>query len=113
MEIERKLIDSETLIIELKGVFNAVGANSVRPAFENIAAEKAPKKVLLDLLDVSFIDSSGIGAIVFLFKRLKDNKRELELIGVHGQVAELIQLLRLHKAITVELYNKQTLLCQA
>ena len=68
---------------------------------------KAPELIegVIDLRGVTFIDSSGIGAIVFLFKRLRAANRELMLVGVHGQVRELIELLRVDHALPVELLD--------
>ncbi|MES9857111.1 MAG: STAS domain-containing protein [Sedimenticola sp.] len=103
MELERITTDNGGLIIELQGEFDAEGVARIRPALENIAEADGISRVFLDLNGVSFLDSSGIGAIVFLFKRLRTRQLELELIGVHGQPRELIELLRINKAIPVTL----------
>ena len=103
MKLERIKTDCGDIVVKLFGEFDAEGSNKIRQAFENIAEQPDPEIVFLDLDDVTFIDSSGVGAIVFLFKRLKENNRKLMIIGVHGQPRELLELLRIHKAIPVEL----------
>ena len=55
--------------------------------------------------NVSFIDSSGIGVIVFLFKKMREHSIEVVLSNVHSQPLELIKLLRIDTVITVELYE--------
>jgi anti-anti-sigma factor len=92
---------SGDLLIALQGEFDALGTSSVRAGFEQVANTQGPALVVLDLSAVSFIDSSGVGAIVYLFKRLRAADRGLELVGVHGQVRELLELLRVHKALPV------------
>lgn len=101
MEYQRKSTPEGDLIIELNGELDALGAVEIRPVLEDVVDEKQAENVSLDLSDVSFLDSSGIGAIVFLYKRLKTTGRNLELTGVRGQPRELMELLRIHKAIPV------------
>lgn len=101
--MELKYIDTACgdLVVELEGELDALGSVKIRPDLEKIAAEGGPANVTLDMRLVNFLDSSGIGAIVFLYKRMKVQGRNLEISGVNGQPRELMELLRLHKAIPV------------
>jgi len=97
-------IDSQQnneIITHLSGDFDALNINQVRQQLEDIASQNQAQRIVLDLSHVSFIDSSGIGAIVFLFKRLHKEKRELELTGAQGQPRQLLELLRIHQAMPV------------
>lgn len=106
MKLERKSNEKGSLIVDLEGELDAEGSSKIRKALENIAlADTADDIVFLDLFKVNFIDSSGIGTIVFLFKQLKENNRQLNIVGVHGQPREILELLRIHKAIPVELVD--------
>ena len=87
------------LVIELGGDFDAAGSAEIRPRLEDVATQAAPQHVFIDLRGVTFIDSSGVGAIVFLYKRLLEKSRQLRLVGAQGQPRELLELLRIHKAI--------------
>jgi len=84
--------------IVLQGDFDAVLAPEARDIFGKVA-ENANKKVVLDFNDVKFMDSSGVGALVFLYKRLREAKQDLILQGVRAQPAELMKLLRIDKII--------------
>jgi anti-anti-sigma factor len=90
------------LIIQLSGEMDALGCSKIRPALEAISKLAYPHTVM-DIEQVSFIDSSGIGAIVFLFKRLKEQGRSLEIVGVQGQPQELMKLLRIDAAIPLSI----------
>ena len=64
---------------------------------------------VLDIEHVSFLDFSGIGAIVFLFKRFKQQGCSMEIVGVQGQLQELMKLLRIGTAIPLSFANFSTL----
>lgn len=88
--------------IGLEGEFDALGCKEIRRDLEEVVVDYSGQSIELDLSAVSFIDSSGIGAIVFLYKRMLESKGGLKLIEVDGQPKELITLLRVHKAIDVK-----------
>lgn len=57
------------------------------------------KDVIIDIEKVGFIDSSGVGAIVFLYKRLIINKLNLSIVGLTGQPKQLFKMLHLDKTV--------------
>ncbi|SDW28720.1 STAS domain-containing protein [Roseicitreum antarcticum] len=56
--------------------------------------------VILDLSQVSFIDSSGLGAVVAVMKLLGP-ERPLELAGLTANVAKVFRLTRMEKVFTI------------
>lgn len=66
---------------------------TIRVLFEELALGNGP--VTLDLSRVSFIDSSGIGGLVFLYKRLTAAGHRLTLSNVAGQPLQLLNHLKL------------------
>ena len=59
------------------------------------------QKVLFDLYDLEQIDSSGIGAIIALFKRVRSNKGEVKISRLIGQPKEIFSLLRLDRVFEI------------
>lgn len=80
-------------VFAVEGDLDAAQVQDLRPQLEKLATSETD--VVIDFSKVEFIDSSGVGAIVFLFKRLKGANRALELKGVNGQPLELLTYLRL------------------
>lgn len=107
MRLERIITECEDLVLTLYGEFDALGSAEIRDELESVVAQSSPEHVFLDLQNVVFIDSSGVGAIVFLYKRLRENSRQLKITGAHGQPRELLELLRIHKAIPVSLGSSE------
>ena len=59
------------------------------------------KNVLVDLLDVRFIDSSGLGALVSGFKNAISNQGNLKLSSLQPQVKSMFELTRLHRVFEI------------
>jgi anti-anti-sigma factor len=65
----------------------------VRANIESLA--EAGEDVILDLSKVEFVDSSGLGALVFLHKRLVAKGHKLKIVGLKGQPLQLFTNLHL------------------
>lgn len=90
-------IINDAIAINLEGEFDTCVVAQQRDDFENFSRSK--KDVVVDLTDVYFIDSSGIGAIVFLYKRLICQQHHLSIVGLSGQPKDLFEMLHLDKTL--------------
>lgn len=59
-------------------------------------------KMILDMKDINFIDSSGIGCIISLVKVAKNNGSALILCNLNKDVADIIDLLHLHMILDIQ-----------
>lgn len=64
--------------------------------------ETGQHRVVVDLGDVTFIDSSGLGALVSALKTLKMVKRDgdIRLANVQPPVVALLEIIRLHRVFS-------------
>ena len=90
--------------IKITGEMDANGcsASQIADDLENLLKPETEQHISLDIGNVTFLDSSGIGVIVFLFKRLKSSGGSLEIINANGQPKDLITLLRVDNVIPVK-----------
>lgn len=79
-------------MIHVSDDMDAAEMDRLRPLFDELATGK--DDVVIDMAGVGFIDSSGIGGLVFLYKRLFSLGRNLSLVNVDGQPLRLITHLR-------------------
>jgi anti-anti-sigma factor len=86
-------------VVSVSGDFDVNTVGDVKELFEALAVQGSD--VIVDLTDVRFIDSSGIGAIVFLYKRLVAQQKNMALGGVKGQPKELLDILKISQTIDV------------
>ena len=56
---------------------------------------------MVDLKEVRFIDSSGLGALVSGFKNASSRQAELKLSSLQSQVKSMFELTRLHRVFDI------------
>ena len=63
--------------------------------------ESGMKDLLIDLKEVRFIDSSGLGVLVSGFKNASARQGSLKLCGLQSQVKSMFELTRLHRVFDI------------
>lgn len=91
--------DGDAIVLRVEGELDALTAPQLRPVLEDILAA-SPKKVTVDLSGLRLIDSSGVGAIVSLFKRQRAAGGEFTLTGLGGQPLAIFKVLRLDRVLS-------------
>ena len=56
---------------------------------------------MIDLQDVRFVDSSGLGSLVSGFKNASARNGNLKLSGLQPQVKSMFELTRLHRVFEI------------
>jgi len=85
----------------ISGNLDATTCLEARQHFDQALA-KRPAAVVVDLSGLRLIDSSGVGAIVSLFKGIQGAGGVFEIEGVTGQPLSIFKVLRLDKVFQVE-----------
>ncbi len=78
----------------IDGALDALTVRDIRPIIDDVVASR-PRRVTVDLQGVNLLDSSGVGAIVSLFKRVKANGGNVVVIGAREQPLAVLKLLKL------------------
>ena len=63
---------------------------------------KGSKKILLNLGDVTYIDSSGIGELVSAFTAVRREGGELKLLNLTKKVHDLLQITKLYTVFDIK-----------
>lgn len=95
-----KTENGNVTIFALRGNLDAVTAPTLKAEIETLMNERKVN-VVFDLAGLELIDSSGVGAIVSLFKRVRTQQGDVKLAALGGQPAEIFKLLRLDKAFDI------------
>jgi anti-sigma B factor antagonist len=76
------------------------GASAFRDLVRDLA-NKGGQKILLNLNEVSYIDSSGIGELVSGFTTITNHGGVLKLVGLSKRVKDLLQITKLYTVFEV------------
>jgi len=84
----------KTTIVHVRGELDALSAPELRPVFDRLV-EDGLRDITVDLSELRLIDSSGIGALVGLYKRTRANGGAVRFVGVNAQPLVIFKMLRL------------------
>jgi len=76
------------------------GSSALRDLLRDMVG-KGEKKILLNLGDVSYIDSSGIGELVSGFTTVTNSGGQLKLLNLNKRVKDLLQITKLYTVFDV------------
>lgn len=76
------------------------GSSALRDTLREMVG-KGQKKVLLNLGEVSYIDSSGIGELVSGFTTVTNAGGQLKLLNLNKRVKDLLQITKLYTVFDV------------
>jgi anti-sigma B factor antagonist len=96
----------DVMILDLKGRLTAgLGDQILRDAVDELLAE-GRRRILLNLSEVSFVDSAGVGELVAGLKTARRFQAELKLLNVGERVYSTLDMARLLP--TFEIYADET-----
>jgi len=88
-------------IVDISGrITLGEGSSTLRETVRDMLS-KGQKKILLNLGDVSYIDSSGIGELVSSFTSVNNQGGQLKLLNLQKKVHDLLQITKLYTVFEV------------
>jgi anti-sigma B factor antagonist len=100
MNIATEPLDPGRVILHLEGRFDADTADTFKQAAKALAAGGV-KFITVDLARVSFLDSSGLSALVSVFKTLRPSGGQLNLAAAGPQARTALRLTLLERVLPV------------
>lgn len=90
----------ESLIFKLRGSLDIATTPTVRAAL-NDATEQGKKELVVDLSQLEFLDSTGLGALIGAHRRATEHDGSLRLIVTEGPIARLLNITGLIRVLAV------------
>jgi anti-sigma B factor antagonist len=101
MKASTRQVDGIT-VVDLSGrITLGEGSVVLRDTVRDLLA-KGEKRLLLNLGDVTYIDSSGIGELVSAFTTVRNQGGELKLLNLTKKVHDLLQITKLYTVFDVK-----------
>jgi anti-sigma B factor antagonist len=101
----------EAAVLDISGDIDLAHSGEVRRAVLVEFREKRTPKVILNLHEVNYIDSSGVASLVEALKASRDVGARLILFGLSPIAYEVLQLSKLLKVF--EIYDTEALALEA
>ena len=95
-------MDDGVLEVKLMGEIDHHSAVSVRSDIDGLIFDLRPQKVVLDLSEISFMDSSGLGLIMGRYALIKDFGGTLSLRAPTVAVMKILTLAGMERMIKIE-----------
>lgn len=92
--------EEDIYIIHLLGDLVAGKIYSLKDDIEKILEKNNPK-IILDFSDVNFIDSSGIGLVVNVLKKLSQKNNKLKLCNLNNTVTNIFKQIKIYSFFEV------------
>jgi anti-sigma B factor antagonist len=96
MSMQTKLrVVNDIIVIDLSGrITLGEGSVSLRNEIQEVLT-KGNKHILLNLGDISYIDSSGLGELISAHTSAKNRGREVKLLNLTRKVRDLMEIVKL------------------
>jgi anti-sigma B factor antagonist len=101
MKISTRQIDGITIVDCSGRITLGEGSVTLRDTIGQLLG-KGQKKILLNLGDVNYIDSSGIGELVSAFTTVRKQGGDLKLLNLTKKVHDLLQITKLYTVFDVK-----------
>ena len=89
-------------VLDLSGrITLGEGSVQLRDAIRGLIS-KGQKNILLNLAEVNYIDSSGLGELVSAFTTAKNQQAEVKLLKLTKKVHDLLQLTKLYTVFDIK-----------
>ena len=105
MKIVTRLIDGVEVVKVSGRIELGEGSAAIREVVRDLLA-RGRKKIVLDLADVDYIDSAGLGALVSAFTSVRNEGGDLKLVYLTKKVQDLLQMTKLYTVF--EIFDDET-----
>jgi len=102
LTIHSKTLDQQRCTLTLEGKLTALNAPELKSNIEQLI-QKGTTQFIVDLSKISFIDSSGLSALIGGLKAAREAKGYLKLAGLNEQVGTIFRLTKLDRVF--EMYR--------
>jgi anti-sigma B factor antagonist len=92
--------EEDIVVVVVQGELDANTAPDLRAKFEELVGQ-GENQYVIDLTGVPVMDSSGIAALVNLFKRVRIGAGDVKLCGIREEIMEIFQLTRLDRVFDI------------
>ena len=99
MQIDVKK-ENDVVVVAVEGDLDINTSPDLRDKFEELIGQ-GENQYVIDLAGVPFMDSSGIAALVSLYKRVRIGAGDVKLCSIQAEVLKIFELTRLNRVFQI------------
>ncbi|NLY78102.1 MAG: anti-sigma F factor antagonist [Tissierellia bacterium] len=100
MQMDYDIVD-DYLIVKLSGELDHHTSESLRRKIDRYYSSKNLSNLILDLRDLKFMDSSGIGLIMGRYKMCKDKKGNISIVSTSPYINRMLKMSGIYQIVDV------------
>jgi anti-sigma B factor antagonist len=100
VKLSTRQVGDVTVVDAVGRITLGEGSSALRDTIRELVG-KGQKRILLNLEEVSYIDSSGIGELVSAFTTVTNQGGQLKLLSLTKRVKDLLQITKLYTVFDV------------
>ena len=98
---QKVIVADHQVLVTLSGSIYVEDAVRLRKSLLDLI-ENGHNTLIIDLEDADYMDSAGLGTLVYIQKRARGNNGSVIIQGLNGFVKELFELVRLDKVFEIQ-----------
>jgi anti-sigma B factor antagonist len=106
MDISYRHLDEGITVLSIKGRLDAITSLAVKQVLQKIIDTEQPK-IIIDLQEVPFIDSSGLASLVSGLRLAREKDGTIVLSGVQSQARTVFHLTMMDRVFSIHTTNDE------
>ena len=90
-------ITGNTLFIKLYGELDEYSASYCRDKLDDMFKRNNYAKIIIDLSNLTFMDSTGIGVLIGRYKKVKNSKKTIYITNPNNQIEKIFKMSGLYE----------------
>ena len=91
---------SDATVVTLSGDIDLHHAPALHSALLDVS-EARPRRIIIDLTEVPYMDSSGVGTLVYILRRVNTYQGKMALVGMNSRVRSVFEITKLDQFFTI------------
>lgn len=100
LDYEIKMENGE-MLIHLKGDLDIYSCNQFKEDV-NTKVKENPMDLTIDAHDLEYIDSTGLGVLISIYKNIKESEHKITIVGLKPNVKKIFLITDLDKIFTIK-----------
>ena len=101
MKFDTKKDGQNTILILHEKHLNSTMSSELKAEFLLLCKPKVARKIIIDLTEVQFCDSSGLSALLIAHRAMSEHGGSVHLVHVHKKILDLIKISQLERLFTI------------